>query len=45
MRKEVWLAFNEILKLGRTRGIGVSNFNERHLKTLIEDTNVKPMVN
>jgi len=45
MRKEVWLTLEEVYKSGRIRGIGASNFNIRHLKTLIEDVNIKPMVN
>lgn len=46
VRKEAWLAFEEIYKSGRARSIGVSNFLERHLEGLKQDgISVTPMVN
>jgi len=45
MRKEVWLAFEEIYKQKKALSIGVCNFNVRHLETMIADTNIKPMIN
>ena len=42
---EVWLTFNELMKEGKLRGIGVSNFNIEQLKQLVDATGVKPMVN
>lgn len=44
-RKQCWEAFEEIYASGRARAIGVSNFQVKHLTTLLEDGNVKPMVN
>lgn len=44
-RKQCWEAFEEIYASGRTRAIGVSNFQIKHLTTLMEDTKVMPMVN
>merc|ERR1712037_761066 len=34
-----------MLKAGRARSIGVSNFSQKHLEQLLEDCTVKPMVN
>eukprot|EP00929_Paragymnodinium_shiwhaense_P051245 TRINITY_DN257_c0_g2_i1.p1 TRINITY_DN257_c0_g2~~TRINITY_DN257_c0_g2_i1.p1 ORF type:complete len:324 (-),score=68.32 TRINITY_DN257_c0_g2_i1:304-1275(-) len=45
LRKECWEAMQEIYKTGRARAIGVSNFEAHHLETMMEDTEVKPMVN
>jgi len=46
LRKEVWAAFEEVLKSGRARAIGVSNFLVRHLEGLKEDgATIAPMVN
>ena len=39
-----WKAMTELYKAGRIRAIGVSNFLEHHLASLLE-TDVKPMVN
>jgi len=44
-RKEVWETFEELYKVKKARAIGVSNFNQDHLKQLIEDCKVRPMVN
>jgi len=45
LRKECWEVFEEYLELGKVKAIGVSNFQQRHLEMLIEDTKVAPMVN
>lgn len=45
LRKECWESMEEILKSGKARAIGVSNFQKHHLETLIADTTVVPMVN
>mmetsp|Transcript_26765 Transcript_26765/g.39721 ORF Transcript_26765/g.39721 Transcript_26765/m.39721 type:complete len:322 (+) Transcript_26765:129-1094(+) len=44
-RKECWEAFEEIYASGKARAIGVSNFQVKHLRTLLEDAKVAPMVN
>lgn len=43
--KAVWRAFEQIHALGRARAIGVSNFGVNDLKVIIDDCQVKPMVN
>jgi diketogulonate reductase-like aldo/keto reductase len=43
--KETWKALETLYKDGRVRAIGVSNFKEHHLKDLLEDCEVVPMVN
>ncbi|MRX74032.1 aldo/keto reductase [Bacillus lacus] len=43
--KETWKALEKIYKDGKARAIGVSNFQVHHLKDLIEDAEIKPMVN
>lgn len=42
---EVWLTFDALMKEGKLRGIGVSNFNIEQLDQLMDATGVKPMVN
>lgn len=42
---EAWRAMETIYKTGRVKAIGVSNFNERELKNLIDHCTIKPMVN
>ena len=42
---ETWRAMEDILKAGKARAIGVSNFREHHLDELYKTANVKPMVN
>ncbi len=45
-RATIWKTFIELYQKGATRSIGVSNFTEEHLTSLIEDVpEVKPMVN
>lgn len=42
---EMWLTFNELMKEGELRSIGVSNFDIEQLNQLIAITGIKPMVN
>ena len=41
---DTWRAMTDLYKAGKIRAIGVSNFQPKHLKSLLE-TEVKPMVN
>ncbi|MCP1493658.1 diketogulonate reductase-like aldo/keto reductase [Peribacillus frigoritolerans] len=43
--KEAWRALETLYKKGKVKAIGVSNFQIHHLKDLMEDAEVKPMVN
>ncbi|MDP1420974.1 aldo/keto reductase [Peribacillus simplex] len=43
--KEAWRALETLYKEGKVKAIGVSNFQIHHLKDLMEDAGVKPMVN
>jgi diketogulonate reductase-like aldo/keto reductase len=43
--KETWKALEKLYKAGRVRAIGVSNFKEHHLKDLMDNCEIKPMVN
>ncbi|WP_369901449.1 aldo/keto reductase [Bacillus manliponensis] len=43
--KETWKALEKLYKDGRVRAIGVSNFQIHHLQDLLEDAEIKPMVN
>jgi diketogulonate reductase-like aldo/keto reductase len=42
---EIWQYMEYIYNQGKARAIGVSNFRERHLKALINNCEIKPMVN
>lgn len=42
---EVWKAMEEIYKSGRCRAIGVSNFEVSDLRAILNNCNIKPMVN
>jgi diketogulonate reductase-like aldo/keto reductase len=42
---ETWKALEKIYADGRARAIGVSNFTERHLNRLFDETGVVPAVN
>ena len=42
---ETWKAMSELYKQGKIRAIGVSNFMPHHLKVILENSDVKPMVN
>ncbi|WP_423409518.1 aldo/keto reductase [Heyndrickxia sp. MSNUG] len=43
--KDTWKALEKLYKDGRVRAIGVSNFHVHHLKDLMADAQIKPMVN
>jgi len=43
--KEAWRALESLYKEGKIKAIGVSNFQIHHLKNLMKDGEVKPMVN
>src|SRR2546422_11713221 len=45
VRKVSWSGRYALLKKGRCRAIGVSNFTIRHLEELIEESHVIPFVN
>lgn len=42
---QTWRGFEKMYKDGKIRAIGVSNFQEKHLKALDEFAEIKPMVN
>ena len=42
---ETWRAIEELYEKGKIRAIGVSNFMIPHLKRLVENSRIKPMVN
>ena len=42
---ETWRAFEQLQGEGRIRSIGVSNFSVQHLKRLLDETDVIPVVN
>ncbi len=43
--RETWKALERLYREGRVRAIGVSNFREHHLESLMSDCEVAPMVN
>lgn len=43
--KEAWRALETLYTAGRVKAIGVSNFQIHHLKELMQDAEIKPMVN
>ncbi|RFU71427.1 aldo/keto reductase [Peribacillus saganii] len=43
--KEAWRALETIYKQGRVKSIGVSNFHIHHLEDLMQDAEVKPVIN
>jgi methylglyoxal/glyoxal reductase len=45
IRNESWQALTQLLKDGKCRSIGVSNYTIQHLTELLEDADVVPMVN
>lgn len=42
---ETWKALEEIYRSGRVKAIGVSNFQENHLRRLLDNSTVVPAVN
>jgi diketogulonate reductase-like aldo/keto reductase len=44
LNRETWRALEEHYKAGRIKAIGVANFLSNHLEALIEDAEIKPMV-
>ncbi|UII55817.1 aldo/keto reductase [Cytobacillus spongiae] len=42
---ESWKALESLYKQGRIKAIGVSNFQAHHLETLLEEAEVKPVIN
>lgn len=42
---DTWKAFEEIYASGRTKAIGVCNFNQEHLEKLLEYANLPPAIN
>lgn len=42
---DAWLAMEELHKQGRIKAIGVSNFQQHHIETLLEVATVTPAVN
>ncbi|MFD1860816.1 aldo/keto reductase [Aeromicrobium camelliae] len=42
---DTWKAMEEVYRSGKTRAIGVSNFNAHHLRRLLDETEVVPAVN
>ena len=43
--KTAWKALEELYQAGRIKAIGVSNFQIHHLEDLMQDAEIKPMVN
>lgn len=43
--KEAWRALETLYKEGKVKAIGVSNFQIHHLKDLMQEAEIKPMVN
>lgn len=43
--RQVWKALEDALSAGKVRAIGVSNFLQKDIESLLETANVKPMVN
>ena len=43
--KEAWRALETLYKEGRVKAVGVSNFQVHHLEDLMQDAEIKPMLN
>ncbi len=44
LNADTWRALEELYRQGRVRAIGMSNFLSHHLEALMEDTEIRPMV-
>lgn len=42
---DTWLGMEECVKLGMTKSIGVSNFNEQQLQRILDVASIKPVTN
>ncbi|MFO7576066.1 MAG: aldo/keto reductase [Bacteroidales bacterium] len=42
---EVWKVMEEFYESGRTRAIGISNFNVKDINAILENSSIRPMVN
>lgn len=42
---DTWKAMEDLVKAGKARSIGVSNFNSQQLERLIESATIKPVIN
>jgi len=42
---DTWKAFETLYKMGKVKAIGVSNYNVHHLQHLLDNAEIKPMVN
>lgn len=42
---DTWRGFEKMYKDGKIRAIGVSNYQQKHLETLFNNAEIKPMVN
>jgi len=42
---ETWKALEELYKEGKVKAIGVCNFNKHHIEEIIDNCNIKPMIN
>lgn len=45
VNSDTWKAFEELYNSGKIKAIGVSNFLQHHLESLMEEAEVAPMVN
>lgn len=45
LRRETWTELENLVEAGKIKSIGVSNYNENHLKDLLEYCKIKPTVN
>lgn len=45
LNRETWRAFERLYNEGRVKAIGVSNFLIHHLQEIMQDCEIKPMVN
>ncbi len=45
LNRDSWLAMEELYAAGRIRAIGVSNFKQHHIESLMQTAKITPMVN